>query len=155
MNKNNPFLPPNLTDKLKLEPPKIEWPVYDEDCEFVNDCYYTNTDCYAGADITLRSRCSKERINQMIENKELKPQHITVEGSNNVQIAQLGNNSTSSQQQSITIEDLPEELINQFKQLIKSNSATGKHDWIQFLESLAKLGGSLGTLASLFKLFGS
>lgn len=49
---------------FKLNLPEVVIPTFEDDCEFVNRCKYTNSDCYTGAPAFINRRCSKERINQ-------------------------------------------------------------------------------------------
>lgn len=144
-------------NKVQFKPSFDYTPLkYDEDCKFINQCRYKDEGCYAGSSVTISSRCSKERINQMLKDKELKDTPtIHIEGSNNVQIAQASESSTISQQQSIRIDDIPDELISQFKTLIDKPVKTNRTEWINFFDSFTKIGGSISTLITLFKLFTS
>lgn len=141
-------------DGFKLNISNIEFPTFDEDCEFVDQCEYTTEDCFAGAPALINRRCSKERINYMLESKKKNlAQSINIEGSSNIQINQQGPSSTNNQQQTISITNIPTELIDEFKMLIESPSKNNRTKWVEFLKKLTSIGGTITTLIELFRLF--
>lgn len=153
MSKDFKVLPSMFDFNIKpFEPPKL--PKYQTDCEFIDQCKYINSNCIAGATAFKNTRCSQERINQMLDNKELiqKPS-INIEGSNNVQVNQQGANSTNNQNQNISIEQIPTDLIDEFKELISVPANNNRTKWTEFFQKFTEIGGSVTTLIKLFELF--
>ncbi len=139
-----------------FEPTYPKLPKYEEDCDFVDTCQYITKDCFAGAPALISTRCSKERINQMLENKELQPsQNIHIEGSSNVQVNQQGSDSSNHQEQGISIDDIPQELIDEFKELLTAPTKDNKSKWLSFLSKFNAIGGTIVTLTKLISLFAS
>lgn len=137
----------------KIEPTTFELPTYNEDCEYLNKCPHPQDTCYKGAKCTVSSRCSTAEIRQMLSDLENPKQEIIVQGSNN-QINQQGSHSTSQMSQNLSIEQIPIELIQEFKTLLKEEPNKTSPKWIDFLGKLSTIGGIITTLIKLFQLLG-
>lgn len=143
----------DISKQMKNFTPTI--PTFENDCEFVKVCKYTNENCYAGAPAFINRRCDQAKINQMLSNKEIKPTtNVNISGdSNNVQVNQQGDHSNNNQNQTIKIDDIPQDLIDEFKKLIKEPSCNNRTKWSSYLKSLNEIGGTITTLIKLFELF--
>lgn len=131
-----------------------EIPTFDEDCEFVDQCKYVNDNCRTGATALRGIRCDQGRINEMLENKELsKTQTIQITGSSNVQVNQQGDQSSNQQYQGISIEEMPQELLDEFKSLVESPASTNRTKWVSFLQKFTAIGGTITTLIKLYSMF--
>lgn len=141
----------SIEPSIKANIPTVEPPLYEEDCPMLNTCKYISNKCKAGANKLIDKRCDLG-VFDAIKSQE-PSQRIQIDGSKNIQINQQGNHSSSQQTQIATINDIPSELINEFKELIKTPANQDMPKWQKFLDKFNTYGGTVVLLSELFKLF--
>ena len=121
----------------------IEIPVYEDDCINIDICPNIFKKCKAGANPLICERCSSFEINQIKAQSENQPS-ISINSSQNVNIGK-GNII-----QITNIDDIPEELITEFKALFKDKSSD-KTKLLQWLEKFNTVGGTVNLLIDLLR----